>query len=248
VSAPSDRLRDAYERRGELEYASPPGPPLPWDRKFAVFSAALARALPCEALLDAGCGDGRYLAALPSLGEVPARAVGTDIADSILRTARLATKAAGLDAELVRANIESLPFPENSFDVVFCVQVIEHLLDPARGVAELARVLRSGGLLILSTDHDRNLVSRVLNMPRVAVVGLLGWRGRRRRVAFPHRTFARDEIVALVERAGLSVSRVETFRFHCQGAPAAFQRLLNRIERGLPPHRVGDIVWLEATA
>jgi len=248
MSSPSDPLRDVYERRGELEYATPSGPPPPWDRKFTVLSDALARALPCESLLDAGCGDGRYLAVLPGLGPVPARVVGTDIADSILRTARAAAEAAGVEAELVRGNLESLSFPDDSFDVVLCVQVIEHLLDPTRGLRELARVLRPAGLLILSTDHDRNLVSRTLNLPRRAAVGVLGWRGRRRPADFPHRTFGRDEVVAVAEQAGLTVRRVETFRFHCQGAPALFQRLLNGIEARLPAHRLGDILWLEARA
>ncbi len=101
---------------------------------------------------------------------------------------------------------------------------------------------------MLSTDHDRNLVSRTLNAPRSALVRLLGCTGRRRRVHFPHRTFRRDEVLSLVEDAGLSVERLETFRFHMTGAPATVQRLLNSIEGQLPAHRLGDIVWVEARA
>ena len=221
MSGPSDSLRDVYERRGELEYAVPPGPPDPVDRKFARISAALASALPCESFLDAGCGDGRHLAALPSLGPVPSRVVGVDIAESILRTAAAATRAAGVEAELVRANLEALPFPDGDFDLVLCTQAIEHVLDPPRALGELHRVLRRGGTLVISTDNSNARVSQVLNAPRAAVVRLLGLAGRRRKVHFPHRSFERAEFEALVRGAGFEVVRMETFRFHCTDAPDA---------------------------
>ena len=100
VSGPSDSLRDVYERRGSSSTPFLQACPILIDRKFARVSAALASALPCESFLDAGCGDGRHLAALPSLGQVPTRVVGVDIAESILRTAAAATGSAGMEAEL----------------------------------------------------------------------------------------------------------------------------------------------------
>ena len=99
ISAPSDQLRDVYEARGRLEYAEPVTPDPKLDRKFEVINDELGRLPRASSLLDAGCGDGRYLAALPNLGPVPERVVGVDIAESILQTAAIATSRAGIHPE-----------------------------------------------------------------------------------------------------------------------------------------------------
>jgi ubiquinone/menaquinone biosynthesis C-methylase UbiE len=242
-TAPSDRLRDVYERRAAVEYAEPVALPDPAvDRKFERVVETVASRLPCERFLDAGCGDGRYLAALARLPERPHQVVGTDIAERILATARRATEAAGIDAELVRANLEALPFEDASFDLVLCTQVLEHVLDPAAALRELARVLRPRGTLVLSTDNRRALVSRALNAPRAALVRVLGLSGRRKRVEFPHGSFSSDDLAALLRRAGLEPEDAETFRFHVTGGGRALQRLLNRLDKALPRHGFGDIL------
>jgi 2-polyprenyl-3-methyl-5-hydroxy-6-metoxy-1,4-benzoquinol methylase len=240
--APSDSLREIYELRGGAEYAQPVVPDPSLDRKFAVLREEIRTLLPAESFLDAGCGDGRFLAALPDLGPLPARVVGVDIADSILDTARRATAAAGVEAELVRANLERLPLEDAEFDVVVSIQVLEHLLDPAAGVRELARVLRPGGTLLLTTDNRARRLTQVLNGPRWLVATLLRKRNYRVQLHFPHRTFARREVVALLEGAGLQVERTRTFRFSIVGSPPGLTRLLNRIDARLPDLGIGDIL------
>jgi SAM-dependent methyltransferase len=240
--APSDSLRDVYEQRGGEEYAQPFAPDPAVDRKFAVLVEELRGLLPARALLDAGCGDGRYLAALPGLGAVPSRVVGVDIADSILDTARRATAEVGLESELTRANLERLPFGDAEFDLAISIQVVEHLLDPATGMRELARVLQPGGTLLLSTDNRLNLVTRALNAPRWAAARALGKRHSRTRIRFPHRNFTRRELTVLLEQAGLVVERSRTFRFSLVGAPPRLQRFFNRVDGRLPDVGVGDIL------
>jgi SAM-dependent methyltransferase len=236
MTGPSDSLRGAYERRAEL-YATPRELPDPFvDRKFARVWELVAARLSCEAFLDAGCGDGPYLRAIARSGRAPARVVGLDISESILETARLA--AAPLEPELVRGNLEALPFADASFDLVLCTQAIEHLLDPALGAGELARVLRPGGTLVLTTDNDRNLVTRALYLGRF----------RDDDSEFPHRRFRVEEVEALVTGAGLRIEQLTTFRF---ALPAPFHlgrvaRIVNRLEARLPPHRIGDIVAVVA--
>jgi SAM-dependent methyltransferase len=242
-ASPSDSLRDVYERRAELQYAQPVEPPDPTvDRKFERIVAALRAHLPCRSLLDAGCGDGRYFHVIAA--DPPTeRLVGCDISERILATARETAARVGLSPELVRANIESLPFEDESFDVVLCTQVLEHLLSPGEGVRELARVLRPGGVLLLSVDHARNTVTRVLYAPRLAVVGALGLRNRHAPVLFPEHRFQVDELERTLTDARLVVDHLETFRFSVP-PPLGHRtrRVVNRIEKALPPHRRGDIV------
>ena len=237
MTGPSDGLRGAYERRAEVDYAAPAELPDPWlHRKFMRIWELVYSRLPCAAFLDAGCGDGTYLRAIAQSGRIPERVVGVDISERILDTARVA--AAPLEVELVRANIEALPFPDASFDLVLCSQAIEHLLDPALGARELARVLVPGGTLVLTTDNDRNLVTRAFYLGRF----------RDDDSEFPHRRFRWEEVEQLVLGAGLEIEEWTTFRF---ALPAPFHysraaRLVNRIEAALPAHKVGDIISVVA--
>jgi SAM-dependent methyltransferase len=241
--SPSDALREVYERRAEVHYPEPVERPDPSvDRKFERVSATLREHLPCRTFLDAGCGDGRYFAVVAERPPTE-RLAGCDISERILATARDSAARAGVEPELFRANLESLPFEDRSFDLVLCTQVLEHVLDPAAALRELARVLEQGGTLVLSTDHAGNTVTRLLFAPRLAAVTVLGVRGRRDPVKFPERRFRIAELERIVTEAGLLVERLETFRF---SAPPPFgdraRRVLNRLDKAVSPHRHGDVV------
>ena len=233
-----DDLRKLYDARAAQQYAAvTPLPDPRIDRKFRRICELVREQLPCEAFLDAGCGDGRYLAALAA--ELPPRRAGVDLSGRILETA-----AARVRADFRQASLETLPFEDGAFDLVLCTQVIEHVPRPDVAVFELARVLRPGGRLVISTDNERNLVSQALNAPRTLAVGTLRLRGARGRIESPATPYAPPAFRTLLEAGGFAVERVETFRFHLMWPLAAppFTRALNWVDEHLPPHEVGDIL------
>lgn len=93
--------------------------------------------------LDAACGTGRHSAYLASLGH---RVIGVDSSAAMLERAR--EKVPG--GEFHEADLQDLPFPDDHVDVVVCALALMHVPDLEPVLAELVRVLRPGGSLVIS--------------------------------------------------------------------------------------------------
>jgi ArsR family transcriptional regulator len=130
-----------------------------WDRLRAEWygtgfgASALLALLPPEwTVADLGCGTGSLAAALSP--EV-ARVVGVDQSADMLRSARRRTAGLG-NVELRRGTLEAIPLEEASCDAALLVLSLGWVADPARALAEAARVVRPGGRLALvdAVLHD----------------------------------------------------------------------------------------------
>jgi ubiquinone/menaquinone biosynthesis C-methylase UbiE len=95
----------------------------------------------CKRALDIGCGTGHHVQWLRARGY---DVVGVDGSADMLRRAR--ENNPGVRFE--QCDVESLPLPDGAFDLILCIEVLRYLPSPHGALAEMARVLRPGGLVL----------------------------------------------------------------------------------------------------
>lgn len=107
-------------------------------------------------VLDVGCGGGLLAEGMAARG---ARVTGIDLSDGALKVGRLHLKESGLQVDYRLQSAESLAEEmAGSFDVVTCMEMLEHVPDPGSIIAACAKLLRPGGQVLFST-LNRNLKS-----------------------------------------------------------------------------------------
>lgn len=117
------------------------------DRFHEVAASLLDLVVPApRRILDAGCGEGFAMRAV--LAATPAEVVGLDGSPGALRMAAALNPGRAFAA----GDLYALPFSDRSFDLVVCMEVLEHLEEPARGLRELCRV--SARWLLLSVPDE----------------------------------------------------------------------------------------------
>lgn len=115
--------------------------------------ALMPDALHGQAVLDAGCGSGRYM--LHALRRGAARVTGVDLSPQMLAQAGASLGAGrhGVPVELVRGSVAALPVADACADLTVCGLVVGHLEDLHQSLAELCRVTRPGGYVLCSDVH-----------------------------------------------------------------------------------------------
>ncbi len=172
------------------------------DRHFGSFHNE-RRPLAGKRALDVGCGAGLLTEPLARMG---AAATGLDAAAENIAAARVHAEGQGLAIDYRHGSVELLG-PEDRFDLVCSMEVIEHVTDPAAFVGGLAGALAPGGLMLLSTPNRTTL-------SKLALITVGEGTGMIPRGTHDWQKFLKpDELGKLLEDAGLQVIETRGLSF-----------------------------------
>ncbi len=164
-----------------------------------------AAALSDMRVLDVGCGGGILSEAMASLG---AHVLGIDLSQAVLDVAELHALEGKLAIQYRAIAAEELAAAQpNSFDLVTCMEMLEHVPDPAATLRALARLVRPGGDVIISTLNRKPLAFAVAIIGAEYIARLLP-RGTHEYLKFIRPSelarWGRDSGLNLVDLTGIS--------------------------------------------
>ena len=190
--------------------------------------------------LNVGCGGEQHQLISKPFFDRGYDMIGLDVSeDYVLKYRKL------FQASAVQANAMALPFANDSFDIVNFCDVLEHLHHPFLGLCEVNRVLKTGGLVILSTNCrcrlSRECANPLILLERLISVyfdGVLGPRDMLRGfgdMEFYHLNFSKREIAELLESSGFEVLEFYTY--------LSKRRMLTKLFSRIPIFRfMGDAI------
>jgi SAM-dependent methyltransferase len=146
-----DRATDPhfYVRHLDRQHASP------FKQLYKGRTFALLDLRPGQRVLDVGCGTGQDALAMAANVGPTGQVAGVDVSQTMVDEARRRAQETHLPVSFLQGDAQRLEFPDDSFDRCRADRTFQHLPDPERALAEMIRVLKPGGLLlIVEPDHD----------------------------------------------------------------------------------------------
>lgn len=178
-------------------------------------------------VLDIGCGGGILAEPLARLGGT---VTAIDAAAEAIEVAMTHAEAAGLDIAYRQCAVERLAGEGARFDLVICMEVVEHVADVAQFLGGIAEILRPGGLLIFSTPNRTAMSYGTLIVGAEWVLRLIP-RGTHDWNKF----LTPEELTAAMSKAGLRVIDTRGIAFRpSRGFELADDRRVNYIGAAIP--------------
>jgi len=118
-------------------------------------------------IVDIGCGNGYYIFMLNLLLKLKDKAhfYGVDISQTEVQFAKASKKSLGMDnVTFDVCDAENIILPDESFDIVICCELIEHLAHPENCLEGIKRILKPGGAAIITTPNKYNPILRFSHM------------------------------------------------------------------------------------
>jgi SAM-dependent methyltransferase len=199
---------------------------LPWRRTALRSEARYLEDRPSGKLLDVGCGSGEFLAEMANRGW---HAVGLEFDEDAIRAARRHP-----NIEVLAGGLSDQEFEGSQFDAVTLSNVIEHLPDPVEVFAELNRVLKPGGRLVIITPNAQSLGHRQFGRC---------WRGLE-----PPRhlfIFTHSSLTAIAQRVGFDRVSCFTTVGSSSGILEASKDLWDRSSSRERPPNLRTLLWRE---
>jgi ubiquinone/menaquinone biosynthesis C-methylase UbiE len=195
-----DRLQSEYDVWHQRAYDANPShdeAASPWYQLVREYMGEIAGLR----ILEVACGRGGFVRELALAG---ARVTGCDFSSAALRAAskKLLAGDGGPSAALIQGDAQSLPFADNTFDLVVSCETIEHLPDVKSAMEGMYRVTRHGGKLFLTTPNYANFMGLYDLYARVRHPGRKDDQPFDRRQWFP-------QVHGWVRRAGWKIVRTD---------------------------------------
>ena len=114
-----------------------------------------------DSVLDIGCGPGWFWAASNEVAPDGLSVTLCDLSDGMVREATERVEGLARDWRVAAsvADVTALPFADASFDAIFCLHMLYHVTDQERAIAELHRVLKPGGRLVVTTNGRGDMLA-----------------------------------------------------------------------------------------
>ena len=202
-SKPNKSTKEAYERT----YQAQPGKQMRHHFVRKALRRIMESGSPVRQVLDVGCGTAELTQYM--LGLAPyISATGIDVSPTRIDAAKMRCP----DVTFYISDIESFE-TQNSYDLITAIDVIEHIGDDQVALAKINRLLRSGGMLLLSTPHSMRYWTRMDE------------------TGGHYRRYSKVELRTKLQQAGFNIMSMDTYGFPLPILWLYLKNLLNRFQR-----------------